>query len=304
MREKAAQRLRAGELVVFPTETVYGLGGDAASDQAVAAIFAAKNRPHFNPLISHVWAIEAAEDLVVVDDRARRLAKRFWPGPLTLVLPRRKDAPLSLLATAGLDSAAIRVPNHPVALDLLKRACIPVAAPSANPSMSVSPTTAKHVEMGLGDRAPMILDGGPCQVGLESTVLALLDDRPTILRPGGVTREMLEAELGSIALSTESGSEGPRSPGQMALHYAPHLPVRINVEFAFPGEALLGFGPGEADLNLSPSGDLTEAAAHLFSMLRALDHPSFQGIAVRPIPLEGLGLAINDRLGRAAGPRL
>ncbi|MEA4837630.1 MAG: L-threonylcarbamoyladenylate synthase [Rhodospirillaceae bacterium] len=302
---EAAERLRAGELVAFPTETVYGLGGDATSDKAVAAIFEAKRRPSFNPLIATVADIEAAERLVEMDARARRLAELFWPGPLTLVLPRRKDSGLSLLVTAGLDSVAVRVPEHPVTLDLLRAARIPIAGPSANPSGTVSPTTAAHVEAGLGDRVSMILDGGPCRVGVESTVLALLTPVPIILRPGGVSRERIEAELGPVSLVLEAGKEGPRSPGMTSHHYAPSLPVRIEADRPRPGEAWLAFGtsPVAADLNLSPSGNVTEAAANLFAMLRALDRPPFTGIAVMPIPRDGLGLAINDRLKRAAAPR-
>lgn len=302
---KAADALRRGKLTAFPTETVYGLGGDASNDHAVAAIFAAKNRPSFNPLIVHLPDAEAAAAFVDMDDRARRLAARFWPGPLTLVLPRKPHAAISLLASAGLDSLAVRVPNHPVALALLRAAGCPIAAPSANPSGSVSPTTAQHVVEGLGNRVDVILDGGPCAVGVESTVLDLTTAQPTLLRPGGVTREQLEAELGPIALpSHDIDEDGPKSPGMLASHYAPGLPVRLNVTTPRPGEALLGFGPApNATLNLSLSSNLTEAAAHLFAMLRALDQPKYTGIAIMPIPSHGLGLAINDRLNRAAAPR-
>jgi L-threonylcarbamoyladenylate synthase len=300
----AAALLREGRLVAFPTETVYGLGADATDDRAVAAIFAAKNRPTFNPLIAHVADIAAAAELVTLNERARRLAAAFWPGPLTLVLPRAEGSTVSLLASAGLDSIAVRVPAHPVALALLRATGRPVAAPSANPSGGVSPTTAAHVEEGLGERLAMILDGGPCRVGVESTVLDLTTATPTLLRPGGVTREQLEALLGPIAIATAHDEDGPRSPGMLASHYAPALPVRLDAHAAQPGEALLGFGPEtRATLNLSPAGDLAEAAANLFALLRALDRAEFSGIAVSPIPHHGLGLAINDRLRRAAAPR-
>lgn len=302
--EQAAALLRAGELVAFPTETVYGLGGDATDDRAVAAIFAAKGRPSFNPLIIHVADVEAAAALVTVDPRARRLAALFWPGPLTLVLPRRDDSPVSLLASAGLDSLAIRVPAHPVALSLLRATGRPVAGPSANPSGRVSPTDARHVADGLTGKLAMILDGGPCRVGVESAVLDLTTATPTLLRPGGITRETLEGELGTVALAKATDLGGPRSPGMLASHYAPRLPVRLNAEAAVDGEALLGFGRAAgAVLNLSPTGDLAEAAANLFAMLRALDRPEFRSIAVMPIPDHDLGAAINDRLRRAAAPR-
>jgi L-threonylcarbamoyladenylate synthase len=302
-----AQLLRAGRLVAFPTETVYGLGGDATNDRAVASIFATKGRPSFNPLIIHVPTIEEAARLVDFDERARRLASAVWPGPLTLVLPRRQHSPVSLLASAGLDSLAVRIPDHPIALELLRATGCPVAAPSANPSGRVSPTTARHVsehvESGqLAQDVAMILDGGPCEVGVESTVLDLTAARPTLLRPGGIPRETLEQYLGPIAVARAVDLGGPKSPGMLESHYAPTLPVRIEAEDALSGEALLGFGPGARDamLNLSPTGDLAEAAANLFAMLRALDRPTFRGIAVMSIPDNGLGAAINDRLRRAA----
>ena len=302
-----AQLLRAGRLVAFPTETVYGLGGDATNDRAVASIFATKGRPSFNPLIIHVPTIEEAARLVDFDERARHLATAVWPGPLTLVLPRRQHSPVSLLASAGLDSLAVRIPDHPIALELLRATGCPVAAPSANPSGRVSPTTARHVsehvESGqLAQDVAMILDGGPCEVGVESTVLDLTGSRPTLLRPGGIPRETLEQYLGPIAVARAVDLGGPKSPGMLESHYAPTLPVRIEAEDAQSGEALLGFGPSARDamLNLSPTGDLAEAAANLFAMLRALDRPTFRGIAVMPIPDNGLGAAINDRLRRAA----
>ncbi|WP_142849772.1 L-threonylcarbamoyladenylate synthase [Telmatospirillum sp. J64-1] len=300
---RAGQLIGEGRLVAFPTETVYGLGGDATSDSAVAAIFAAKGRPSFNPLIVHLPDIHAAESLVLVDERARQVADHFWPGPLTLVLPRRAESPVSLLVTAGLDSVAVRAPDHPLAQSLLKAAGRPIAAPSANRSGAVSPTTAEHVAESLGERVDMILDGGPCRVGLESTVLDLTGATPAILRPGGISRERIEALLGPVTVSGEA-ADAPKSPGQLLSHYAPRAAVRLNAPEAGPGEALLGFGEApQATLNLSPGGDLTEAAANLFAMLRALDRPEFTGIAVMPIPERGLGEAINDRLRRAAAPR-
>ena len=304
---EAARALRAGRLVAFPTETVYGLGGDATNDRAVAAIFAAKGRPSFNPLIVHVASIGGAAQFAELTAKAQMVARSLWPGPLTLVLPRRRDCRVSLLATAGLDSVAIRVPAHKIAQTLLMMSGLPLAAPSANPSGRLSPTLAEHVLRDLGNKAEFVIDGGPCQVGVESTVLSLLDDRPRILRPGAVTAEAL-SDLLKEPVPIESGGEdaaAPRSPGRLASHYAPDLPVRLNAAAPAPGEALLGFGssaPADA-LNLSPAGDLQEAAANLFAMLRRLDDPKHRGIAVMPVPETGLGIAINDRLRRAAAPR-
>ncbi|EKV30486.1 YrdC/Sua5 family protein [Caenispirillum salinarum AK4] len=305
---EAGRLLRDGALVAFPTETVYGLGGDATSESAVAGIFEAKGRPRFNPLIVHVPDAAAAARLVEMDDRAKAVADAFWPGPLTLVLPRRADSGLSLLVSAGLDSVAVRVPAHPVAQGLLRAAGRPVAAPSANRSGAISPTRAAHVEESLGDRVALIVDGGPCAVGLESTVLDLTTPTATILRPGAITAADLEPLIGPVA---ESGGEGqeadpaaPKSPGQLLSHYAPDRPVRLNATAAEPGEALIGFGgTAGAEADLSSAGDVKEAAAALFATLRALDRPPFTGIAVAPIPDEGLGRAINDRLKRAAAPR-
>jgi L-threonylcarbamoyladenylate synthase len=302
---RAAALLRAGRLVAFATETVYGLGGDATNERAVAEIFAVKGRPRFNPLIAHVPGLAEAEALAVFDRRARRAAARFWPGPLTLVLRRRADSGLSMLASAGLDTVAIRAPSHDIAQALLHQAGRPIAAPSANRSGRVSPTEAAHVAEELGDRVALILDGGRTPVGLESTVLDLSGEAAVLLRPGGVTTEQLTELLGPIAIST--GAE-PKSPGMLPSHYAPALPLRLEATGAHPGEALLAFGPdappGFAEvLWLSQSGDLAEAAANLFAMLRRLDRPAFAGIAVMPIPERGLGRAINDRLRRAAAPR-
>lgn len=299
----AVDFLQAGQLVAFPTETVYGLGADACNDRAVAQIFAAKGRPSFNPLIAHVANVEAARRIAMFDSRAESLATRFWPGPLTLVLPRRPEGGVSLLATAGLDTVAVRVPDHPAALDLLRAFNRPVAAPSANPSGRLSPTTARHVDEGLGDKTALILDGGPCRVGVESTVLSLVGKTPCLLRPGGVDLESLRDILGNVDVASESSAI--LSPGQLESHYAPNAQVRLNALSANHGEVLLAFGPESPPgaLNLSATGDLVEAASHLFDYLRQLDKTGASVIAVMPIPDHGLGLAINDRLKRAAFDR-
>lgn len=306
--EQAATLLRNGELVAFPTETVYGLGADATNDRAVAGIFEAKRRPRFNPLIVHVPEMAEAEALAIFDERAREAAKHFWPGPLSLVLPRRVGSGVSLLVSAGLDTVAVRVPAHPVAQALLRATRRPVAAPSANRAGRVSPTTAMHVSADLGDDVALILDGGPCEVGLESTVLDLTGV-PSLLRPGGVPLEKLCEVVGAVGVPASGEmATSVRSPGRLASHYAPKLPVRLDVTAVQQGEALLAFGPGAPGgfvriLSLSKTGDLAEAAANLFAMLRRLDRPEFSGIAVMAIPEEGLGRAINDRLRRAAAPR-
>ncbi len=298
---RAAERLRAGELVAFPTETVYGLGGDARSDLAVARIFEAKARPRFNPLIVHLPDLAAARQFAVVDARAEAVAAVFWPGPLTLVLPLRQEAGLSPYVTAELETVAIRVPAHPVAQALLRAFGGPLAAPSANPSGRISPTRAEHVMAGLAGKIAAVLDGGPCAVGVESTILGLAG-APALLRAGGVTTEALEAMLGPLA----QGGNGlkPSAPGQLASHYAPVASVRLNAT-PIRGEVFIGFGYGASDLNLSPSGDLVEAAANLFHMLREADAlaRSGQTIAIARIPEVGLGRAINDRLRRASAPR-
>ena len=299
--EDAAKLLASGGLVAFPTETVYGLGGDARNDRAVARIFEAKGRPRFNPLIVHVPDIETAKIYVEWSDSADRLASAFWPGPLTLVLPLKPNSGLSPLVTADLPTLAIRVPAHPVARQLLKTFSGPVAAPSANPSGRISPTEAAHVYAGLSGRIEAILDGGACDVGVESTILGLAGD-VTLLRPGGLPREALEQALGH-PLASHGENDALTAPGQMTSHYAPGAPLRLNVTTPRPGERLLGFGPIECTLNLSYAGDLTEAAANLFHHLHALDAQGDSPIAVSPIPQTGLGLAINDRLSRAAAPR-
>ena len=312
---RAATLLRQGALVAFPTETVYGLGGDATNGQAVAGIFAAKGRPHFNPLICHYPSAEAAFADVHADDRARRVAAAFWPGPLTLVLPRRAECRVDLLAGAGLDTLAVRVPANPIAQALLRQVGRPVAAPSANRSGAVSPTTAAHVLEGLSGRIAAVLDGGPCPVGVESTVLDLTGAGAVLLRPGGVPAEATEALLGRIGralpLGAAAASQSLRSPGMMLSHYAPGLPVRLGATSVAPDEALLAFGPAlpgaAVTWNLSESADPTEAAARLFAGLRWLDAEGARRgcsrIAVMPVPQAGLGAAINDRLERAAAPR-
>jgi L-threonylcarbamoyladenylate synthase len=303
---EAARLVAAGGLVAIPTETVYGLAADAESDAAVAAIFAAKDRPHFNPLIVHVAAAAAADRLGRLDLRAAVLIERFWPGPLTLVVPRRPRARLSLLVSAGLDTVALRAPAHPVAQALLRLSGRPLAAPSANRSGRISATSAQHVAESLGAAVDLILDAGPCSVGIESTVVDLCRERPRLLRPGAVTVEQLRATLGEVEVGGDEAR--PSAPGQLASHYAPEHPLRLDATAVASDEALLAFGsaPLEGALisrNLSPSGDLVEAAAHLFAYLRELDRSGARAIAAMPIPEDGLGRAINDRLRRAAAPR-
>jgi L-threonylcarbamoyladenylate synthase len=298
---RAADLLAQGELVAFPTETVYGLGADALNDLAVARIFKAKNRPQFNPLIIHVGNIEMAKSIARFENAALQLAGAFWPGPLTLVLPLKANANLAPLVSAGLDTVAIRVPMHPLAQSLLAKFGGPIAAPSANPSGKISPTNADHVYEGLHGQIAAVFDGGPCPVGLESTIIGF-EPAPTLLRPGGLPAEVIEQCLGFPLLQPPAQAT-PNAPGQLASHYAPNSALRLNVTSRIPGEALLGFGTVDCDLNLSPSGDLTEAAANLFHHLRKLDAQNPAGIAVSPVPDHGLGRAINDRLKRAAAPR-
>jgi L-threonylcarbamoyladenylate synthase len=305
---RAADLLAEGLLVAFPTETVYGLGADAGNGHAVAAVFEAKGRPRFNPLIVHVGDVAAAERLAVFDARARRLADAFWPGALTLVLPKRAGAPVSDLVTAGLDTIALRVPSHPVARALLRAFGGAIAAPSANPSGALSPTEAEHVERGLGDKVALILDGGPTTLGLESTIVGLIDGTPTLLRAGAIARSDIERVLATpLADPSPSVGAAPSAPGRLESHYAPRARLRLDAHTAESGEMLLAFGPdvpkGVPGLNLSPTGDLREAAANLFAYLHILDETGVATIAVTAIPEHGLGEAINDRLRRAAAPR-
>jgi L-threonylcarbamoyladenylate synthase len=312
---RAAALLRAGALVAFGTETVYGLGADAANPRAVAAVFEAKGRPHFNPLICHYPDAESAFADAAASDVARRLAQEFWPGPLTMVLPRGPACGVALLAGAGLDTLAVRVPAHPTALALLREVGRPLAAPSANRSGQVSPTTARHVLEGLGGRIAAVLNCGPCPVGVESTVLDLTGPRPVLLRPGGAPTEAIEELVGVIGRgiphAIAQAACGLRSPGLMISHYAPTLPVRLDAKTVGADEALLAFGPplpgAGAVFALSAACDLREAATNLFAGLRWLDAEgqrlSLRRIAVMGVPTHGLGLAINDRLARAAAPR-
>lgn len=298
---QAATALAEGGLVAFPTETVYGLGVDARNTDAVARLYAAKGRPSFNPLIVHVASINAAEALVKFDETARNLARAFWPGALTLVLPLRADAGISPLVTAGLDTLAIRMPDHAVASGVLEAFGGPIAAPSANPSGQVSPTTARHVTDHMHGRIEGVVDGGACAVGVESTIVAT-QPAPTLLRAGGIPTEAIARALGrDLARAGETAA--PTSPGQLASHYAPKGSVRLNAETVESGEMLLGFGDVDATVNLSKSGDLIEAAARLFDALHQLNALGADRIAVSPIPDHGLGAAINDRLRRAAAPR-
>lgn len=313
---KAAERLKSGGLVALPTETVYGLGADATNDRAVASIFEAKGRPSFNPVIVHFKNMQDAAAAVEFNAAAEQLATVFWPGPLTLILPRRADAKISLLCSAGLPTLAVRVPSHPVAQQLIKELGHPIAAPSANTSGTLSPTTPQHVMQSLGDKAGMILAGGKAAVGLESTVVDMTGDVPIILRAGAVTPDDIKRQLGDVRVELEAVDHSPKSPGQLLKHYAPKTKLRLKAVDVKPGEALLAFGsikfmgiqgggfakdlPPGALLNLSERGDLTEAAANLFAMLHQLDAQGFTGIAVMDIPDTGLGIAINERLKRAA----
>jgi L-threonylcarbamoyladenylate synthase len=303
--EAAARCLGQGGLVAFPTETVYGLGADAGNGEAIARLYAAKGRPSFNPLIAHVGSIEAARRLAYFYAAADKLAAAFWPGPLTLVLPKRPEGGVADLALAGLDSVAVRLPAHPVAHALLAAFKGPVVAPSANRSGHVSPTSAAHVLADLRGRIDMVIDAGPCPLGVESTIVACLGE-PTLLRPGGLPRDEIERVLGQPLAVAAVDDETPLAPGMLSSHYAPKARLRLDAETAHPDEALLAFGPAPAasiTLNLSPRGDLIEAAANLFSHLRALDASGAIRIAVMKVPHEGLGEAINDRLKRAAAPK-
>ena len=312
--EEAKRLLAAGGLVAFPTETVYGLGADATNGRAIARLYEAKGRPAFNPLIAHVVDLKAAQALGRLNAKALRLAKAFWPGPLTMVLPKAARCRVAELATAGLDTIAVRVPDHQVARDILATFGKPVVAPSANRSGHVSPTRAEHVQADLAGRIDLIVDGGATPVGVELTIVACLEE-PVLLRPGGVTRAAIERVLGQKLAYAPSGfvrgKDAPLAPGMLPSHYAPRTRLRLNADRVAPGEVLLAFGKeipaggktAEKILNLSARGDLIESAANLFSHLRALDALGATTIAVVPIPAEGLGEAINDRLARAAAPR-
>lgn len=299
--EGAAQALSDGALVLLPTETVYGLAADASNPLAVAGIYQAKGRPSFNPLIAHVADLEAAQAIAVLDERALKLARAFWPGPLTLVAPIRAPELVCDLARAGLDTVAVRVPGHDLARAVLRAFGKPVVAPSANRSGRPSPTNLADALEETGFAVKAALDGGACKIGLESTVVAVFGGKVRLLRPGAVTRAQIEAVAGPLS-EDHDAADAHRSPGRLALHYAPDAPVRLNVTQALPGEVFLGFGSvGAGEFNLSPSSDLAEAAANLFAFLRAADRLKPTAIAVAPIPNEGLGEAIHDRLNRAAG---
>ncbi len=300
----AAKFLLQGKLVSFPTETVYGLGADATSDPAVANIFDAKQRPAFNPLIIHLPSLEEAEKYVEFDLTSRKLAENFWPGPLTLVLKKKPNSMLSALVSAGLDTVAVRVPAHPVAQGLLENFKYPIAAPSANISGKLSPTRPQHVARALSAKVAIILDGPPCRNGLESTIAHVAGSEIRLLRPGGITKREIE-EVTGLRVTYYQDGQNPTAPGQLKSHYAPETKIRLNAETIYPGEALLAFGslyPKDATIlrNLSPKGSLHEAATNLFSMLHELDQLGCSAIAVSPIPDKGLGVAINDRLRRAA----
>ena len=302
---EASALLARGELVAMPTETVYGLAGDARDGRAVARIYEAKGRPSFNPLIVHLPDLGAAERIAVLDDAARDLADAFWPGALTLVLPLRPGSGIAPLVTAGLDTVAIRVPAHPVAQALLRRFGGPLAAPSANPSGRISATTAAHVAdplTGLGGRIAAVLDAGACPVGVESTIIGWQDGRPVLLRPGGLPAEAIAAALGGPVATPRLDPAAPNAPGQLTSHYAPRASLRLNATEARPGELLIGFGPVGGEMSLSEGADLAEAAARLFELRHQADAQG-RPIAVAPVPDTGLGAAINDRLRRAAAPR-
>ena len=315
--EDAAAMIVAGQLVAFPTETVYGLGANALNGEAVAKIFAAKGRPSFNPVIAHGSSVSMLEDFAVFDERARALADKFWPGPLTFILPKKENSEISELVTAGLPTLAVRIPAHPTALALIEKAGVPIAAPSANRSGQLSPTSPHHVSDSLGEAVQMILAGGNAKFGLESTVLDLSGEKAVILRPGAVTAEEIEEAIGeTVAYEFDVKEHAPKSPGQLLKHYAPSIPIRLRAVEVEPGEALLAFGslkfmgmkgggfakdmPKDSFKNLSEKGDLFEAAANLFAYLKLLDRPEHSRIAVMDIPDRDIGIAINDRLKRAA----
>ena len=298
---KAAEVIKSGGLVAFPTETVYGLGANVYNPQAVSKIFAAKQRPKFDPLISHIADVDILRTYAATDERVFALAERFWPGPLTFVLNRIEENPSIDLACSGLRTLTVRMPNHHIALDLIRASGVPIVAPSANKYQSISPTTAKHVSDGLGNSVDMILDGGACKVGVESTIIDLTGKNAVLLRAGGTAKEDIEDFLGEKVLLSEGNPELPTAPGQLLRHYAPKNMLRINAETPEADEYFIGFGNIDGDINLSKSADLTEAAANLFAYLRLADEKAGSGkIAIAPIPENGLGLAINDRIKRAS----
>lgn len=298
---RAAEVIKNGGLVAMPTETVYGLGANVYDAKAVAKIFAVKKRPNFDPLISHIAALDGLPDYVETDNRIMALAQAFWPGPFTMVLKRKKFCPGVDLACSGLPTATVRMPNHPVALQLIEQSGVPIVAPSANLFKSISPTTAWHVYEGLGENVDMILDGGACRVGVESTILDVTGPKAVLLRAGGTSLEDLEEFLGEKIAVSDGHAELPTAPGQLLRHYAPGHKLRINAEVPQDGEFYIGFGAYEGELNLSPGGDLCEAAANLFAFLREADAlAGARTLAIAPIPEKGIGLAINDRIRRAA----
>ncbi len=299
---KAAQIILNGGLVAFPTETVYGLGANVYNAKAVASIFEAKGRPSFNPLISHIAEIDFLKEYALTDERVFALAKQFWPGPLTFVLQRIDNNPALDLACAGLKTITVRMPNHKIALDLIKTSGVPIVAPSANKSQTISPTTAQHVFESLDNKVDMILDGGQCKVGVESTIVDLTGKDVVMLRAGGISKENIEDFLGQKVLISHGNPDLPSSPGQMLKHYAPNHEFRINAVTKESDEFLIGFGDiKNADINLSPNADLCEAAANLFAYMRIADNQDkYTKIAISPIPKTGIGLAINDRIKRAS----
>lgn len=298
---KAAQLIQSGDVVAFPTETVYGLGASAYDAKAIAKIFDIKNRPTFNPLISHISDIDFLTEYAQTDERVLALAKKFWPGPMTFILNRKDNNPALDLACAGLSKISVRMPKHKVALDLIKASGVPIVAPSANKSQTISPTTAEHVQKSLGSAVPMILDAGPCTVGVESTILDMTNEQIVVLRAGGLAAEVIEDFLGEKVLFSDGNPNKPSSPGQLLKHYAPRYETQINVRHPQADEFYIGFGKMSCDLNLSPSGDLQEAAANLFSMMHLAETQKIKKkIAIAPIPNKGLGCAINDRIKRAS----
>lgn len=298
---KAARLIQSGSVVAFPTETVYGLGASAYDSKAIAKIFSIKNRPTFNPLISHISDINFLSEYAKTDERVLALAKKFWPGPMTFILNRKDNNPSLDLACAGLNKISVRMPNHPVALKLIKASGLPIVAPSANKSQTISPTTAEHVQKSLGNKVPMILDSGPCKVGVESTILDMTNSKIVVLRAGGLSAENIEEFLGEKVLFSDGNPNKPSSPGQLLKHYAPRYETRINVEIPQQDEFFIGFGNINCDLNLSVSENLQEAAANLFSMLHQAETQIIKKkIAIAPIPNRGLGRAINDRIKRAS----